>query len=379
MKNYIYIIFTAVFIIYSCKGKAEVKEEPKSNSSLNTVTLNQEELKNAELQTGVAEDTTLSTEKELNGVIDVPPQNNVCISFPMGGYLKWTPLIPGMKVSKGQNIATMEDPGFIQLQQDYLISVSQLELNEAEYLRQKDLNVTKTTSDKSFQLSKSDYETARITKKALAEKLLILGINPEKLTFENISKNVSIRSPVNGVVSKVNVGIGKYISPSDIMFEIIDGSDIHLKLTAFENNAGSFSIGNEVTAYTNYNADKKYRAKIISVSPSMNENSRAFEIHCHFTEKNTELIPGMYMNAMVSGGKMHVLLFPENTAVSYGKKDYLFTDKGNNNYEMIEINIDYRANGVIGISADNYSALKGQKVVIQNSHFLLMKLKNTNE
>lgn len=379
MKNQIYIVLMGTLMALSCKGKADVKEEPKSYASQNSVTLTQPELQNAELQTGIAKDTMVSIEKDLNGIIDVPPQNNVCISFPMGGYLKGTSLLPGKKVKKGENIATMEDPAFIQLQQDYLISVSQQELKEAEYLRQKDLNSTKTTSDKSFQLAKSDYETARITKKALAEKLLILGINPEKLTFENISKNVIIRSPVNGIVSRVNVSVGKYITPNDVMFEIIDKSDIHLKLTAFENDAGNFVIGDEVTAYTNRNMDKKYSAKIISISPSMNETNRSFDIHCHFNEKNEDLMPGMYMNAKVYGGKIHTLIFPENTAVSYGKKDYLFTDKGNYTYEMVEVDIDYRANGMIGISADKYSMLKGESVVVKNSHFLLMKLKNSNE
>jgi cobalt-zinc-cadmium efflux system membrane fusion protein len=33
---------------------------------------------------------------------------------------------------------------------------------------------------------------------------------------------------------KVNVNIGKYVTPSDILFEIVNPSDIHLALTVFE-------------------------------------------------------------------------------------------------------------------------------------------------
>jgi len=379
MKKLKYMSTIIFVLVIGCNGKPAPKKEPKSNNSVNEVTLNSDELKNAGLVTDNGIDSLVSFEKELNGMIDIPPQNNVCISFPMGGYLKTTKLIPGMKISKGENIATMEDPAFVQLQQDYLIAVSQLDLKEAEYLRQKDLNASKTSSDKTFQLAKADFESARITRKALGEKLEILGISPYKLTFENISKYVSIRSPVNGVVSKVNVNIGKYISPSDVMFEIIDGSDIHLKLTAFENDAGNFKVGDEVVAYTNYNNEKKYYAKIISISPAMNENSRSFEIHCHFNEKYTDLIPGTYMNAKVISGNMDALLFPENALVSWHEKDYLFIDKGNSTYEMFVVEVNYTSNGLIGIDKTKYIDLTKKKVVVKNSHYLLMKLKNTTE
>jgi cobalt-zinc-cadmium efflux system membrane fusion protein len=56
----------------------------------------------------------------VNGKIDVPPQNMVSISVPLGGYLKSTKLLEGMHISKGEVIAIMEDQQYIQLQQDYL-------------------------------------------------------------------------------------------------------------------------------------------------------------------------------------------------------------------------------------------------------------------
>jgi len=43
----------------------------------------------------------------------------VSVSIPLGGYLKSTKLLPGMKVSKGDVIAVVENPQFVQLQQDY--------------------------------------------------------------------------------------------------------------------------------------------------------------------------------------------------------------------------------------------------------------------
>ncbi len=84
-----------------------------------------------------ANEEILNTELVVNGTVDVPPQNMVSVSFPLGGYLKSTDLLPGMHVSKGQVIAWIEDPVLVQLQQDYLVAGARLQYLEKEYERQK--------------------------------------------------------------------------------------------------------------------------------------------------------------------------------------------------------------------------------------------------
>ena len=59
----------------------------------------------------------------------------------------------------------------------------------------------------------------RIIMNALAQKLRLININPTTLTVENITKNVRLYSSIAGFVSKVNVNIGKYVNPSDVLFE----------------------------------------------------------------------------------------------------------------------------------------------------------------
>jgi cobalt-zinc-cadmium efflux system membrane fusion protein len=49
-------------------------------------------------------------------------------------------------------------------------------------------------------------------------------------------------SPINGYVLKVNVNRGKYVTPSDILFEIVNPSDIHLAVTVFEKDINKMAI-----------------------------------------------------------------------------------------------------------------------------------------
>jgi cobalt-zinc-cadmium efflux system membrane fusion protein len=69
---------------------------------------------------------------------------------------------------------------------------------------------------------------------SLSQQLRLININPESLKSGSITKSVPVYSSINGFVSKVNVNIGKYVNPSDVLFELINPDDIHLNLKVYE-------------------------------------------------------------------------------------------------------------------------------------------------
>ena len=123
-----YIIILMAVLLNSC-GSKNTSPENKTDSVAETkVSLTEAQIKNAGIETGVPVSKTMSSILKVNGVIDVPPQNMVSISFPLGGYLKSTKLLPGMHVAKGEALAVLEDPQYIQLQQDYLMAKAKLNI-----------------------------------------------------------------------------------------------------------------------------------------------------------------------------------------------------------------------------------------------------------
>src|SRR5690606_15786946 len=99
---------------------------PTISKDENIVILTDAQLRNAQIETQTLSLQNISSLLKLNGMIDVPPQNLVSVSIPLGGYLKSSSLLPGKPVSKGQVIAVIENPQFIQLQQDYLMASSKM-------------------------------------------------------------------------------------------------------------------------------------------------------------------------------------------------------------------------------------------------------------
>jgi cobalt-zinc-cadmium efflux system membrane fusion protein len=218
-------------------------------------------LKNAGIVVGKAERRSLGVLMPVQGVVDVPPQNLVSISAPLGGYLRATDLLPGMEVQKGQTLAVLEDPRFIQLQQDYLVTEGKVKMLGQDFDRQKALNASKTSSDKVFQEATAELNTQKVTLRSLGEQLRLIGVDPAGLTAETISRSVALRSPIHGWVAKVNVNIGRYVQPTDVLFELVDPKDIHLALTVFEKDLPHVRVGQEVHARPTANPERRVRRR----------------------------------------------------------------------------------------------------------------------
>lgn len=361
----------------ACSSKTKEPEITTTTVVEKVVTLTPEQLKNTALESTKPENRTLSATLKVNGKIDVPPQNLVSISMQMGGYLKKTALLPGMYVKKNSIIATMEDQQYIQLQQEYLSTLAKLNYAEKEYQRQKDLNKSQASSDKVFQMAEADFKNLKITKSALAEKLRLININPNSLSENTISKSVNIYSPIDGFVSKVNVNIGKYVSPTDVLFELINPTDIHLNLKVFEKDINKLFVGQRVYAYSNSNPTERHEATIILISQDISDNEHSAEVHCHFEKYDKKLLPGMYMNAEIELKNAAQLSIQKEAVVHFEDKEYVFVKKSNYQYEMTEVILGISENGFTAIT--NAEILKDQNIVIKGAYTLLMQLKNKAE
>lgn len=374
MKN---IIFIAIlFFVAGCSNKTAVQEKTTEVVSSNNITLTDAQLKNAGIQTVTLAQKEMSATLKVNGKIDVPPQNLISVSVPLGGYLRSTKLLPGMHVNKGEVIATMEDQQYVQLQQDYLLAKSKLHFAELEYTRQKELNEGQASSDKITQQAQAEVASLKITMNALAEKLKLINVNPSGLSAGNISKSINIYSSINGFVSRVNVNIGKYVNPADVLFELINPEDIHLNLMVFEKDVPKLAIGQKVMAFTNTDTDKKYPCEIILISKDIREEGTS-EVHCHFESYDKSLLPGTYMNAIVETRSGIANVLPEDCIVSYESKEYVFAGKGKGEFEMIEIKTGNKENGLIEIM--DAEKVKDKSIVSKGAYTLLMKAKNKEE
>ena len=374
--KYALIILTSALLLQACGGKTKTAEATTEQAVESLVTLTDAQLKNAALELTQLQQQQISSVLKLNGKIDVPPQNIVSISVPMGGYLKSTKLLPGLHVKKGEVIAVIEDQQYIQLQQDFLTAKAKLPFLENEFNRQKELNESKASSDKTYQQAEAEFKSQKVLVSALAEKLKLAGINLSRLDETNITRSIQVFSPIDGYVSAVNVNIGKYVAPTDVLFELINPTDIHLALTVFEKDVNKLFIGQKLVAYTNNDPSNKHECEILLIGKDLNDE-RNTEVHCHFEAYDKNLIPGTYMNAEVEVKNKAAWVVPEDAVVRFENKHYVFVKKSAKQFELTEVQIGISEKGFTEIL--NGDALQQKEIVGKGAYTVLMSLKNKAE
>lgn len=378
MNKLVYILaFT--LSVFSCKNASKVEDKKADNALPKTIVrLDASQVAQTPLSLVSAEEKTISPVFKVNGIIDVPPQNMVSVSMPLGGYLKSMKLLPGMHFNKGEVIATMQDPKYIELQQEFLIAKSRLEMLQKEYARQKELNSSKASSDKVFQQAKEAYESATITFRSLSEKILLIGIDPNKLNENSLSRTIPIYAPISGFVSKVNVNVGKYVNPTDVLFELVNPEDIHLALNVFEKDMEHLFMGQKVIAYTNNHPEVKYKCEVILIGKDIGSD-RSINIHCHFEKYDKQLVPGTYMNAEIIGVGRKAVVIPDEAVMHEGADSYIFIEKAANEYEKIKVETGIIEGLDIEITAASGKDLLKEKIVSKGAYTLWMKLNNVAE
>jgi len=368
------LAFGLGLLLLSCKKERGPTETATPGLENNIVQLTPEQIKNAEIVIGQPQQKDMSTAIRLNGVIEVPPANKVSISIPFGGYIKKMNLLPGTRVKQGDILVVMEDPQYIQLQQDYLMAKSKEEFLSKDFLRQRDLNADKSASDKTFQQASSDYLSQKILTKALYEKLKLIHINPDQLDETSLSSSITLRSPINGYVAAIYVNVGMYVSPTDVLVLLVDESKLHVSLTAFEKDMALIVIGQKVKIYSNIQPQKNYIAHVHLINKSLNDE-RTSEIHCDLENADKELLPGMFVIAEIQLKNGQVLSVPEDAIVSWENKYYVFIEKSTGVFTMSPVEIGMTTNGFTELK----NVVITQNLVVKNAYSLLMKLKSVQE
>jgi cobalt-zinc-cadmium efflux system membrane fusion protein len=381
IKNFLFVLAAVAGSLAGCRDKAPAEEpEHAHEEAEGTVELSKVQYASVGITLGGIEKRQLSGQLHVNGVLDVPPQNQVSISIPYGGILKYTDLLQGMWVNKGQVIARMEHPDYIQMQQEYLEAASQLSFLEKEYKRQEELSRENVSAGKTFEKTTADYHSLRARVEALRQKLALLNIRASNLTTETLQSSIPVISPISGYVTEVNANIGKFVQPNEVIFEIVDTRHLHVELMVFEKDVPRLHEDQKVRfILANESTPREAEVHLIGREISA---ERTVRVHCHLLKEDKDLLPGMYVKATIetAGGQTDAL--PSEAIASAGGKHYIFVQiEGEDpvHFRVVEVGV--------GTSDDNFTEVmlpegfdrNTRNMVLKGAYDLLSKMNNSEE
>jgi RND family efflux transporter MFP subunit len=397
MKKYLFILLAFV-IIFSCKTKTketeesiekeEVKKEEPKEEQTNMATLTAEQLRTIDVQYGSIEKKQLTAILKANGVLNVPNNNKANATSLYGGVIKTLNIQVGSNVRKGQVIATIANPQFIQLQEEYLSIAGDIIFAEQEQQRQKELNMGNAGALKNLQQAEAKLQSLRTRKASIQQQLQLMGINPGSINNTNLRSLLPVTSPISGTVSNVFAKIGTYVDVTSPVAEIVDNSQLHVDLNVFEKDLPLLKNGQIIHFKITNNPDNEYDAQIFSIGSAFEPNSKTIPIHATVKGNKTGLIDGMNITALVSLNNVTSAAVPNEAIVNHQGQDYIFivSDKSENDSTANKATSFVMTPVIKGTTELGYTAITpvndiptNAKVVVKGAFFILAKMTNTEE
>ncbi len=321
----IVLILAAVFLSCSRKeaGSAEAIDI-SANPHTDEISVSRAQFEASRMVLGTIELQSFDRLIKTNGYIDVPPERKASISVKLGGFVKSLSILPGDKVKQGAVLFTLENPDFIQLQQDYLEVHAQLTYLKSDYERQKMLASENIASQKNFLKAESDYKVAHARAQGLLEKIKMLNLEADRLQSGVIAPVVPVYSPISGFVSKVNITRGKFVSPADVAVEIVDTDHMHVELQVFEKDISDIRKGQRIEFQVT-GSTVKHTGEVYLVGKTIENDTRTVNIHGHIhdEEEIAHLLPGMYAEAVIHVASLQRPVLPAEAVIPVDEKYYV--------------------------------------------------------
>jgi cobalt-zinc-cadmium efflux system membrane fusion protein len=361
-------------MIVSC-GNSETKTETSSNEQINSdeVVITKEQFEGEFMQLGMLSEQDFNETIKTNGMIDVPTHNKSSVSTFIGGYITKTPLLIGDEVKKGQFLVALENTEFVEIQQQYMEVAEQLNYLKSEFTRQKTLYDEDITSEKSYLKAESTYKSSLAHYNGLRKKLQMMNISPSSVENGNITSTINLYAPIDGFITKVNVSNGTYVSPSDIILEIIDTDHIHLELSVFEKDILNVKKGQEIDFKIPEASDSIYKAEVHLVGTTIDPTSRRVTIHGHIENDHTNFIVGMFAEADILVSISKKMALPKEAVIEIGDEYFalILDNEKDGNYYFKKTVLDVGLKTEDFVEVLNPESLKDKQFAVKGTYMLL--------
>jgi cobalt-zinc-cadmium efflux system membrane fusion protein len=383
-------------ICFSCTNEPNKlhQDEHQEHGTEDVVYLNKQQRDALDIRLGEFQMRNLTTVIKTNGQLEVPPASRAEVTAIVGGNVKEIRVFHGDKVRRGQELAILEHPDYISIQEDFAEAIHKLAYLEKEYLRQKELFESNVGAGREYQLAESEYLSARSRYEGLKSRLELLNLSPDRVSEGIISNTIALKAPISGYVSAIDITLGSYADARTRLFWISDNSQIHADFMVYEADVHLLRPGQKIHFTVSNRPEEEFPATIFAIGREFETNTRSVHIHAALDKKTDGLIPGMYISGHIHTDEKYTRTLPDEAIVTEGTKSYIFIldDKENDQsmeQEDTETDLDKndikafrRVEVITGLKDDGFTGINliepipaDTRIVLSPAYYLLSDMK----
>ena len=348
------LLLVAILALASCnsKEKSEVTNTDTTETTEDTdvITITENQFVAGNMTVGKIKRQLFNTIVKANGMFAVPPENQSDVSTYFEGYVKNISLLPGDPVRKGQTLFTIENPAYLDVQQEFLKAKGRLNYLKSDYERQKELNEDKITSEKKLLKAESEYKVTLAQFHSLKKRLSLMNINPNNLTAENIQSVISVTSPLTGYATTINATKGAFLNPSDVAVTVTNTNDLHIELKIFEKDFSMVKKGDFINVKLQNNP-KVYQGKVHLINKTISNQDRTIAIHGDLVYENDIKLfaPGMYIEGEIVTTSQEHLALPVDAVAKIDNNFFALKKENETHFKRVLVKIGATNNDFIEI------------------------------
>ncbi len=367
-------IFSGLLLLPSCRSDGSTEESEEPSSSGEEIVVTRQQFEAGGMSLAKLEKQNVTEWINVNGKVHVSPESHYFVSSFLGGRVSGVKISTGANIGKGEALFSLEGPEIVELQQEYMEVSARYPVAEANFERQKELHEDNISSQKVFQEAQSNYKSLKARMESLKARLLLSDIDPERCAEGNFVSSITIKAPISGNVTMMEVKNGMYIEPQQEVVEIINPADAYLMLDVYAKDISRMDEGMEVE-FGKDEGSEVFKAEIDGISQKVRSDSRSISVRAILKEKAPSVLPGMYVDADILTTHDQMYVLPREAVVTSGKTSYVLMKTGESDkaYHFKQIAVKSRELDDDLSAILNYTDFSGDELFLAKGAFGLVQ------
>ena len=208
--------------------------------------------------------------------------------------------------------------------------------------------------------------------KASKARLLALGISEQQISEvqknKQVSQYVRIYALQDGIIAKLSVRDGMFVTPQFEIMTLADLSSVWLLAEVFESQVDWVKVGQAAEVRLSYLPGQVWEGEVEYIYPSLNPKTRTLKARLQLDNPDEALKPNMFADVTIYGGaKTDIILIPREALIRTGQQERVILSEGDGRFRQRKV--------VAGIESGDWvqivSGLQPGDEVVTSGQFLI--------
>lgn len=289
----------------------------------------------------------------------------------------------GQTVGRGQTLAVISSNELAETQSRYVTAFAELDEHHRHHRRTEKLVAIGAASREDFEMATTKLKTAEADVANLRQKLLLLGLSPQRVNGLNalseVSSEVAIPSPASGSITTRTVNPGEVIEANKELMRVTDLSSVWVVGQVYERDLGRVVVGSGASATSDAYPGRVFRGHISYVDPRLDPATRTAQVRIELANPGQALKIGMYVNVAfrtIGGAENTVPVVPVAAVQNVSNQQTVFLATNDPNVFVLRpVRLGPESNGFYPV-LDGLAV--GDRIVTEGSFLLRAEWLKTN-